>query len=323
MRLDRAATLVTGQRAAVFGRFAGPEPAGSTTQPPWVRFAGSPDQVPIAAAVTRPDRREAWYDGERESEVADWSAVDLGAAAAAVWARPDTAGFVVATLGNVPLDQALPVIGDFESGELRILESEPAAGRAGALSTPGAQHDAVVLDLGAGTVDAIGADWSRTLAGAGDLLTLAVGTSLGIPRGAADWVKRGPAARLEGPHVLADENGDRNFLDRPAPADAVGSLVVSGPAGLLPFHRRLALTEWRALRLRLKADTLGENVARALDGRELDELLVVGGPAGDEELLSALRQRLPAVTIGRADVAGRLGHRWAVAYGLTRLAQKR
>ena len=42
-----------------------------------------------------------------------------------------------------------------------------------------------------------------------------------------------------------------------------------------------------------------------------------GGPAGDDEILEILGGHEPRSAFGRADVAGVLGHRWAVAYGLT------
>ena len=86
--------------------------------------------------------------------------------------------------------------------------------------------------------------------------------------------------------------------------------MVQGPAGLLAFSRGLAPGEWRALRLRLKVEALGGNVLRAL--RTLDAaprtVIVVGGPAGDEEMLSALARALPdGVAIGRGNVGGTLG----------------
>ena len=60
--------------------------------------------------------------------------------------------------------------------------TEPAAARLGALTTPGARDDAVVVDLGAGTIDVIGPGGpSVVAAGAGDLLTAAVAETLGIP----------------------------------------------------------------------------------------------------------------------------------------------
>jgi hypothetical protein len=101
----------------------------------------------------------------------------------------------------------------------------------------------------------------------------------------------------------------------------VGSLVVEGPAGLLPFGGSLAPAEWRAYRLRLKQRVLADNVVRALGGRDLAcDVMLVGGVAADEELLGLLRPALPRAAVGRGDVAGRLGSRWAVAYGLALLA---
>jgi hypothetical protein len=71
------------------------------------------------------------------------------------------------------------------------------------------------------------------------------------------------------------------LLDKPAPRETIGWLVVRGPAGLLDSQRRWLPGEWRALRRQLKEDVIGRNVARAL--RTLDEtpssIVVVGGPA--------------------------------------------
>ena len=124
--------------------------------------------------------------------------------------------------------------------------SEALAGWAGAMSTPGAGQDTVVIDLGAGTMDTVSGDRAVVAAGGGDLLTVSVAALTGVTGAAAEWVKRGPAHRVEAPQVLLAEDGSREFLDRPAPPDAIGSLVVRGPAGLLPFHRVLAPGEWRA-----------------------------------------------------------------------------
>ena len=93
----------------------------------------------------------------------------------------------------------------------------------------------------------------------------------------------------------------------------------AGRPGLLAFDRRHAPGEWRALRLRLKADVLGGNVARALRtlGASPSTVVVVGGPAADDEAMAAVARVLPdGVAVGRGDVAGSLGHRYAVAYGL-------
>ena len=170
-------------------------------------------------------------------------------------------------------------------------------------------------------------------AGAGDLLTAAVAETLSAPRAAADWVKRGPCLRVTGGQQFEAEDGSHGFLDRPAAPAALGMLAAPGPAGLLPFDRRHSPAEWRAIRLRLKEAVFAVNLRRvldgvldgldaALDGKPGPQLLIVGGPAGDDELLGVLLRSLPeGITAGRGNVGGTLpgpsaGHRHAAALGL-------
>jgi hypothetical protein len=207
---------------------------------------------------------------------------------------------------------------------VRCLLTEPGAARLGALTTPGARPDAAVVDVGAGTIDVIAPGAEVVAAGAGELLTAAVAETLGISRAAAEWVKRGPCLRVDGGQRFEAEDGGRGFLDRPAPASAAGTLAVMGPAGLLPFDRRHSPAEWRAVRLRLKQAVFAVNLRRALAtlGAALGQVLVVGGPAGDDEMLGVLLRSLPsAVAVGRGNVGGTLagipaGHRYAAALGL-------
>jgi hypothetical protein len=182
----------------------------------------------------------------------------------------------------------------------------------------------VVVDVGAGTIDVIAPEAEVVAAGAGDLLTAAIAQTLGIPRAAAEWVKRGPCLRVEGNQRFEAEDGSRGFLDRPAPASAAGMLAVMGPAGLLTFERRRTPAEWRAIRLRLKQAIFAVNLRRALADQwsNLGQVLIVGGPAADEELLGVLLRSLPpGVAVGRGNVGGTLsgppaGHRYAAALGL-------
>ncbi len=260
---------------------------------------------------------------DRVHHVDDLWTVDLATVGAAVRAR--RAGMRVRPVGAAALRSDAPytspaaVLSDLLAVPVRLVTSEAAAARAGGLSTPRADDDAVVIDLGGGTIDAISPTSIVVAAGAGELLTVSVAAMTGITAAAAEWVKRGPSHRVEAPQVLLGEDGARSFLDRPAPSDTVGSLVVPGPAGWLPFGRSLAPGEWRALRLQLKVDLVGGNILRALRtlGESPETVVVVGGPAGDDEVLSALSAALPAGTaVGRGDVGAVLGHRFAVAYGL-------
>jgi hypothetical protein len=265
-------------------------------------------------------RADAW-------EVDDLWVVGLREVATSVSARIDstTARAVVLAALRSGIGQALPdlVLGQELDVPVRLVRAESTAARAGALTTPGARQQSIVADLGGGTVDIMGSTGREIVAaGGGEMLTAAVAAYLRLPRGAADWVKRGPCSRLEAPQVAMAEDGVRTFLANPAPMAAVGSLVAAGPAGLLPFGGPLAPAAWRSLRLRLKQRVLADNLARAMRslGEPAQDVLLVGGVAGDEELLGLLRTILPGVAVGRADVAGRLGHRCAVAYGLTLLA---
>lgn len=255
--------------------------------------------------------------------VDDLWTVDLSAVADTVLTRVGGAGSRAIGLAAMRTDA--PYVDPSEALAHRLgvpvhaAPSEAAAGRAGAMSTPGAGEDTVVVDLGAGTIDAVSDTGAVVAAGGGELLTVSVAALTGTTGAAAEWVKRGAATRVEAPQILLAEDGSREFLERPTSPETIGCLVVRGPAGLLAFSRSLAPGEWRALRLRLKVELVGGNVARALRTLRATPatVIVVGGPAGDDEVLSAVSRALPAGTaIGRGDVGGGLGHRYAVAYGL-------
>ena len=218
---------------------------------------------------------------------------------------------------------------DIFSVPVSLMESETAAALIGARTTPGLPDNSLILDIGGGTIDLVGEN-GISAAGAGELLSIAVAKVLNVPKGAADWIKRGPAQRLESPQVLLNEDGTRGFTSesgRSVPANLLGSLVTPGPGGLLPFGRDLQPAEWRILRQSLKLEIIANNVGRILRSysdmtKDSFDIVIVGGPAADDELLPVLG-RLPMVRgMGRGNVAGKLGHRYAVAYGLTQFERQ-
>jgi hypothetical protein len=320
---------------AVVGLLAAPASAAEAApDEPWVQTADGKRLLLRSACPQLPGwpvgTVRAFGTTGGETEVDDLFAVDLAAAADAATARRGSTGraLLVASLSRAAGPRApspADLLGDLLAVPVRSPASEPAAARRGALTTPGARPQAVVVDLGAGTIDVISAQSDVVAAGAGDLLTAAVAETLGIPRAAADWVKRGPCLRVDGGQRFEAEDGSRGFLAHPAPASAAGMLAVEGPGGLLPFDRRHGPGEWRAIRIRLKLAVLAANLQRALRtlGPDLSQILVVGGPAGDEELLAIIARSLPdGVAVGRGHVGGTLageplGHRYAVALGLT------
>ena len=331
---------LTDQANAVVGLLPAAPAVPEISAEPWVLTAGD-GRLPLRAACPR---LAGWPVGavrafgmgrasgadDTASDVDDLFAVDLAAAAEAATARQGSTGraVLVASLSRAGATDAASVLRDLLGvpvpAPVHGPVSEPAAARLGALTTPGGRADAVVVDLGAGTIDVIGPGGSVVAAGAGELLTAAVAEMLGIPRASADWVKRGPCVRVDGGQRFEAEDGRRGFLDVPAPASAAGMLAVEGPGGWLPFDRHHGPGEWRAIRLRLKQAVLAANFLRAVRtlGQDPAQVLVVGGPAGDEELLGVLARSLPdGVAVGRGDVGGTcpggpLGHRYAVALGL-------
>jgi hypothetical protein len=251
----------------------------------------------------------------------DLSSIDNGA-----WLRrgvADTRGTVVALLAADLVADAAATLGDLTGRPTRTIAGEPEAAAVGARTTPGLPPDSVVCDIGGGTIDLIGLGRAVTAAGAGEAITTAVARVLGIPRALAERVKRTPALRVEGPHVAHEEDGRRLFLDSPAPADAIGRLCTRGSAGLVPFSNKLAAEEWRSLRLAIKQETVAANIVRCMQAFETapSALVLAGGGALDDELLRTVGEALrpTSVVVGRANIDGMHGPRFAVASGLIHL----
>ena len=154
-------------------------------------------------------------------------------------------------------------------------------------------------------------------------ITIAVARVLGIPHALAERVKRTPAVRVESPHIAHEEDGRRVFLDGPAPTAAIGWLCTRGSAGLVPFSSRLAAEEWRSLRLAIKQETVAANIARCMKAFDQPPtaLVLAGGGALDDELLRTVGESLRTIPIvvGRANIDGVHGPRFAVASGLVHL----
>ncbi|AFM19577.1 actin-like ATPase involved in cell division [Mycolicibacterium chubuense NBB4] len=254
----------------------------------------------------------------------DLASIDNGA-----WLRrgvADAQGTVVALLAAEEAADAAATLEELTGRRATTLATEPEAAAWGARTTPGIPPGAVVCDIGGGTVDLIGTERTVVAAGAGESITVAVARVLGIPRALAEAVKRTPAVRVEGPHVAHEEDGRRVFLDSPASHDAIGRLCTRGSAGLVPFSNRLAAEEWRSLRLAIKQETVAANIARCLAA--FDEpptaLVLAGGGALDDELMRTVGEALRGVpvVVGRANIDGVHGPRFAVAAGLTAMYAK-
>ncbi|MCV7226592.1 diol dehydratase reactivase ATPase-like domain-containing protein [Mycolicibacterium komossense] len=231
---------------------------------------------------------------------------------------------VMATMGGV---EEPPADADALSSALGVpvtrIDSEAAAARIGALTTPGVTSDVVVVDVGGGTVDVVSYGSRVVLPGAGQLLTAATAAALDVSKSAAEYAKRAEALSAVTVQLVEDEHGRRQFLDKPIDGRCTGWLLTSAPSGLLPFTSRLSGAEWRSWRLAAKRLVIGGNVMRGIHqvAPGAAGVLLVGGGASDDELVRAVSEQLGhQVTVGRGNVRGELGHRFAVAYGLVVLA---
>lgn len=251
---------------------------------------------------------------------------DLGSLDNGTWLRrgiADAQGSVVALLSAEQVADAAATFTELTGRPARTLAPEPVAAARGVRTTPGLPRDTVVCDIGGGTVDLIGPGQTVVAAGAGETITVAVARILGIPHALAETVKRTPSIRVEGPHLAHEEDGRRVFLNAVAGNDAIGRLCTRGSAGLVPFSDRLAAEEWRSLRLAIKEQTVAANIGRCLRafGEPPAALVLAGGGALDDELVRTVAEALrpQRVVVGRADIDGEHGPRFAVALGLVLL----
>lgn len=224
---------------------------------------------------------------------------------------------VSAELASTPLVDV--DVSEYFSVPVFIGESESQAAAVGAFTTPGIAQDSVIIDIGGGTIDLITGSGEVSVAGAGDMLTAAVAHLLNVPLGAADWIKRTSAQRVESPQIMLNEDGSKTFLDSHPNNNFVGKLVTQGPSGLMSFETSLQLAEWRLVRQTLKKRIIGANVGRLIEHHDELNVVLVGGPTIDDELLPAVSSLKNVRAVGRGNVAGKLGQRFSVAFGLTQI----
>ena len=264
--------------------------------------------------------------GDEEVATADAFVVDLASVDNGAWLRRNTATLdqtLLALLSRDALVDAASELREMIDRNVITVADEPTAAALGASSTPAFPNDAAVCDVGAGTVDCIWEGHAVTAAGGGDIVTLAMSAALDMPVALAERVKRTASIRMEGPYLAHQEDGRRTFLATAARSEAVGRLCVHDEGTLLPFSDRLAPEEWRSLRLAIKQATVATNVARCLAALPgLPSVVVMaGGGALDDELIRSVTERLrqQGIVVGRANVAGQFGPRFAVAWGLVQL----
>jgi diol dehydratase reactivase alpha subunit len=203
----------------------------------------------------------------------------------------------------------------------------------GALTTPGVEKPVVVLDMGAGSIDAARCDRQGNVeavhvAGAGDMVTMLIDSELDLnDPSLAEYVKICPAAKIESLFHVRLEDGSLKFFEDPLDSRLFGQVALLMPGGeMLPVAKHVSLKQLTAVRQGAKKRVFLPNIVRALQrispGRNLrtiDEAVVLGGCALDFELPGFISEMLLkdyGIVTGRGNVRGKLGPRNAVATGL-------
>jgi diol dehydratase reactivase alpha subunit len=203
----------------------------------------------------------------------------------------------------------------------------------GTLTTPGVEKPAVILDLGAGSIDAgyinrEGIVLSAHLAGAGELVTRLIDAELGLNnRDLAEEIKRHPAAKVESLFHIVLEDGSVKFFEQPLDLSLFGRVVLLKENGeIIPIHKNISLTKLVATRREAKRKVMVNNAVRALkkilpdhDLRMTDNLILIGGCALDFEIPGLMAEFFLnnyGIVTGTGNIKGSAGPRGAVATGL-------
>ncbi|HHV58434.1 MAG TPA: diol dehydratase reactivase subunit alpha [Firmicutes bacterium] len=201
----------------------------------------------------------------------------------------------------------------------------------GALTTPGTAKPLAILDLGAGSTDAAlisreGGTVSTHLAGAGNMVTLLIGSELGLEDlDLAEDIKKHPLAKVESLFHIRHEDQSVEFFAEPLDPRLYARVVVLKEGEMLPLPGDLSLDKVRAVRREAKRKVFVENAVRALGQvsptgniRDIDFVVLVGGSSLDYEVSRFITDRLAeyGIVAGQGNIRGSEGPRNAVATGL-------
>lgn len=209
--------------------------------------------------------------------------------------------------------------------------AEAEAAILGALTTPGTSSPIAILDLGAGSTDAsiiLPDDQivATHLAGAGDMVTMLIGSELGLedPYLAED-IKKYPLAKVENIFYIRHEDGAVQFFEEPLDPSLFAKVVVVKPDGFVPIPGDLSIEQIRMVRKTAKERVFVTNAIRALERvspthniRDIPFVVIVGGSALDFEIPQIVTDTLShyGLVAGRGNIRYIEGPRNAVATGL-------
>lgn len=209
--------------------------------------------------------------------------------------------------------------------------AEAEAAILGALTTPGTNTPLAILDLGAGSTDASiiksnGETIATHLAGAGDMVTMLIGSELGIEdRYLAEDIKKYPLAKVESVFHIRHEDGTVQFFDTPLDAYLFAKVVIVKEGGFVPIPGDVSIERIKFIRQTAKSRVFVKNAIRSLEYvsptgniRDIPFVVIVGGSALDFEIPQIVTDALShyGLVAGRGNIRGVEGPRNAVATGL-------
>lgn len=209
--------------------------------------------------------------------------------------------------------------------------AEAEAAILGALTTPGTNTPLAILDLGAGSTDASiikssGETIATHLAGAGDMVTMLIGSELGIEdRYLAEDIKKYPLAKVESVFHIRHEDGTVQFFDKPLDAYLFAKVVIVKEDGFVPIPGDVSIERIKFIRQTAKSRVFVKNAIRSLEYvsptgniRDIPFVVIVGGSALDFEIPQIVTDALShyGLVAGQGNIRGLEGPRNAVATGL-------
>ena len=201
----------------------------------------------------------------------------------------------------------------------------------GSLTTPGSNKPMAIIDMGAGSTDAAiinkaGEIKAIHLAGAGNMVTMLIGSELGFEdMHLPDDIKRYPLAKVESLFHIRHEDGTVQFFDEPLDPRTFARVVILTPTGMVPIPGTHTMERIRQVRRDAKEKVFVVNAIRALERvsptgnvRDMEYVTLVGGSALDFEIPEMVTDALSRYSIvaGRANIRACEGPRNAVATGL-------
>lgn len=278
------------------------------------------------------------HEPEKEIRITDILAVDtlapveVGGALAGETCMEKAVGIAaMVKTQKLPMQQIASRLSQELGVAVKVAGVEAVMASLGALTTPGTTLPLAILDMGGGSTDAALIDENGSIrmthqAGAGELVTMLIGTELRLTeRAVAEQIKRYPLAKVESLYHIRMENGLMRFFKEAVDPRYFGHVVLLAGDEMIRIDEGIPMEKIAAVRREAKRKVFIPNAMRALSKvapggelRRIPNVVLVGGCAEDFEIPEMLMESLAdyQIVCGRGNIRKTQGPRNAVATGL-------